>query len=281
MSPTPLSDCAKYVREHDNDRFLSVLFAPADYREDLFALYAFNLELSKIRETVSEPLIGRMRLQFWRDAVPQMLEGKPPSHYVAETLAGAVKMHGLSASHLNDIIDMRETDLDDIPPKDLDAVVSYAEGTSSSLIKLAFGILGVTGEQSDACAKDAGVAIALIGLVRAIPYMSSTGRVTLPFNLCRAAGLDPEKPLQWPTNPDVSAITQPMLERAAHHLNAARADAVQLPRSAVPALLPMSLAGLYLRRLQSLGGDPALFAARTPGVSRHVTLLWRSMIGRP
>lgn len=281
MSPAPLSDCAKYVREHDNDRFLSVLFSPADYREDLFALYAFNLELSKIRETVSEPLIGRMRLQFWRDAVPQMMEGTPPSHYVAEVLAGAVKMHDLSASHLNEIIDTRETDLDDIPPKDLDAVVAYAEGTSSSLIKLAFGILGVTGEHADTCAKDAGIAIALIGLVRAIPYMSSTGRITLPFNLCRDAGLDPEKPLQWPTNPDVSAITLPMLKCAAHHLNAARANAGRLPRSAVPALLPMSLASLYLKRLQSLGGDPALFAARTPGVSRHVTMLWRSIIGRP
>ncbi len=281
MSPAPLSDCAKYVREHDNDRFLSVLFAPADYREDLFALYAFNLELSKIRETVSEPLIGRMRLQFWRDAVPQMVDGAPPSHYVAEALAGAVKMHGLSAAYLNEIIDTRETDLDDIPPKDLDAVIGYAEGTSSSLIKLAFGILGVDGPESEVCAKDAGIAIALIGLVRAIPYMSSTGRVTLPTNLCRDAGLDPETPLQWPTNPDVSLITQPMLARAAQHLDAARITSKALPRSAVPALLPLSLAALYLKRLQSLGGDPGLFAARTPGVSRHVTMFWRSLVGRP
>lgn len=281
MSPAPLSDCAKYVREHDNDRFLSVLFAPADYREDLFALYAFNLELSKIRETVSEPLIGRMRLQFWRDAVPQMLEGAPPSHYVAEALAGAVTMHGLSASYLNEIIDTRETDLDDIPPKDLDAVVRYAEGTSSSLIKLAFGILGTDGSESDACAKDAGIAIALIGLVRAIPYMSSTGRVTLPANLCRDAGLDPETPLQWPTNPDVSPITQPMLARAAHHLDAARISSKALSRKALPGLLPLSLAALYLKRLQSMDGDPALFAARTPGVSRHITMFWRSLVGRP
>lgn len=281
MSPAPLSDCAKYVREHDNDRFLSVLFAPADYREDLFALYAFNLEISKIRETVSESLIGRMRLQFWRDAVPQMVDGAPPSHYVAETLAGAIKLHSLSASHLNEIIDTRETDLDDIPPKDLEAVVRYAEGTSSSLIKLALGVLGMNGADADACAKDAGIAIALIGLVRAIPYMSSTGRVTLPADLCRDAGLDPEMPLQWPMNPDVSSITLPMLDRAAQHLIAARATAKALPRKAVPALLPLSLAALYLKRLKSFGGDPALFAARTPGVSRHVTMLWRSAIGRP
>lgn len=281
MSPAPLSDCAKYVREHDNDRFLSVLFAPADYREDLFALYAFNLELSKIRETVSEPLIGRMRLQFWRDAVPQMIAGTPPSHNVAEALAGAVQMHDLPPDYLNQIIDTRETDLDDIPPKDLDAVINYAEGTSSSLIKLAFGVLGVKTEQADICARHAGIAVALVGLVRAIPYMASTGRVTLPTDLCRMSNLDPEKPQQWPTNPDVSSITQPMLKAAAQHLKIAREDAGALPRSAMSALLPMSLAGLYLKRLQSLRGDPALFAERSPGMSRHITMLWRSMVGRP
>ncbi len=100
MPPAPLSECAEFVREYDNDRFLSALFAPADYREDLFALYAFNLELSKIRETVSEPLIGRMRLQFWRDTIPQLSGDKPPSHYLAEALASAVKLHELPAAPL-------------------------------------------------------------------------------------------------------------------------------------------------------------------------------------
>ncbi len=281
MPPAPLSECAEFVREYDNDRFLSVLFAPADYREDLFALYAFNLELSKIRETVSEPLIGRMRLQFWRDSIPQLSGDTPPSHYVAEAMSSAVKLHDLPAAPLNQIIDTRETDLDDVPPKNLDAIVDYAEGTSASLINLACGILGVSGPDADTCARDAGISVSLIGLVRAIPYMASTGRVTLPTDLCHQAGLDPEKPLQWPTNPDVSAITMPMLARASKHLLSARGSAGRLPRLAVPALLPMSLAGLYLKRLMAVGGDPARLAERTPGMSRHVTLLWRSMLGRP
>lgn len=278
MSSNELSDCAEYVREYDNDRFLSALFSPADKRDDLFALYAFNLELSKIRETVSEPLIGRMRLQFWRDAVPLMEAGNPPSHYVAEALSKAVTRHRLSTSDLNAIIDARETDLDDVPPKDLEAVVEYAVGTTSSLVKLAFGILGIQGEGVEASANDAGIAISLIGLVRAIPYMASTGRVTLPADLCYRASLDPEKPLQWKTNPDVSPITLPMLERAEGHLHAVRGRT--LPRKATPALLPLSLSALYLKRLQAVNGDPALFAARQPGVSRHLTLLLRAMLGR-
>lgn len=281
MASEDLTDCAEYVREFDNDRFLSVLFAPADRRDDLFALYAFNLELSKIRETVSEPLIGRMRLQFWRDAVPLMIDGKPPQHYIAAGLSSAIHRHQLSASDLNTIIDAREMDLDDLPPKNLAAMINYAEGTSSSLIRLAMAVSGVSGKDAMQCASDAGIAIALTGLVRAIPYMASTGRVTLPADLCQTAGLDPEKPMQWPSNPDVSPITMPMLDEAERRLLDARRSARSLPRSSTSALLPMSLAALYLRGLRTVGGDPAKFAARPHGMSRHLTLLWRSALGRP
>lgn len=281
MTSEGLTDCAAYVREFDNDRFLSALFAPADRREHILALYAFNLELSKIRETVSEPLIGRMRLQFWRDAIPKIVEGMPPQHNIAEPLSMAVRKYNLSATDLNAIIDARETDLDDLPPKNMEAMVNYADGTSSSLIRLVMGITETSGSDAMQCAKDAGIAIALTGLVRAIPYMASTGRVTLPADLCHNAGLDPEKPLQWPTNPDVSKITIPMLDHAERHLIEARRQARKLPRTAKPTLLPMSLAALYLGRLRSVGGDPTRFAARPPGVSRHLTLLWRSVIGRP
>ena len=61
----------------DNDRFLTALFAAAAEREALFALYAFNIEIAKTRETVSEPLIGQMRLQWWRDAIDEIFGDGP------------------------------------------------------------------------------------------------------------------------------------------------------------------------------------------------------------
>ena len=55
--------CAQLVREADKDRFLASLFAPADRRGDLFALYAFNIEIGRVRALAREPLPGEMRLQ--------------------------------------------------------------------------------------------------------------------------------------------------------------------------------------------------------------------------
>ena len=67
--PETLSYCAQEVRRHDRARYLSSLFAPDERREDLFALYAFNLEVAKTAEVVSEPMLGQIRLQWWREAI--------------------------------------------------------------------------------------------------------------------------------------------------------------------------------------------------------------------
>ena len=71
QNPTPmpvLSTLGEVVREHDRDRFRTVLFAPADRRDALFALYAFNFEVARIPETVSQPMLGQIRLKWWMDA---------------------------------------------------------------------------------------------------------------------------------------------------------------------------------------------------------------------
>ena len=74
MSSTRLSYCADQVRRQDRERYLTALFAPAGRREDLFALYAFNLEVAKTAEVVSEAMVGRIRLQWWREAIEEIEE---------------------------------------------------------------------------------------------------------------------------------------------------------------------------------------------------------------
>src|SRR5476649_2521907 len=95
-----LSYCAEQVRRYDHDRFLTALFAPADRRDDLLALYAFNLEIAKIRETVTEPMLGRIRLQWWREAIEGFAAGTVRKHAVAEPLAEAVRRRDLPAATL-------------------------------------------------------------------------------------------------------------------------------------------------------------------------------------
>src|SRR6201984_811294 len=64
-----LSPVAALVRRHDHDRYQTVLFAPAARREALFALYAFNYEIARVRESVTQPMLGQIRLQWWRENI--------------------------------------------------------------------------------------------------------------------------------------------------------------------------------------------------------------------
>ncbi len=54
------SHCRDIVRAHDRDRYLATLFAPADKRDALFALYAFNHEITRVRDAVREPRRARV-----------------------------------------------------------------------------------------------------------------------------------------------------------------------------------------------------------------------------
>lgn len=56
---TDFDHAADVARQYDRDRYLSALLAPADHRPGLMALYAFNAEIARTRELVSEPLPGK------------------------------------------------------------------------------------------------------------------------------------------------------------------------------------------------------------------------------
>ncbi len=185
-----LSYCAEQVRRFDNDRFICSLYAPPDEREALAAVYAFNLEVARIREIAREPLLGHMRLQWWRDAVDRIYSGQPPGHQVAAALAGAVDRFGLGRGYFDRILDARALDLDDAGPPTLDALIEYADNTSATLAELSLEILGETGDAPRRAARDVGIAWALTGILRAVPFHAQARRVYLPSELNRQAGLD-------------------------------------------------------------------------------------------
>jgi len=70
MPKTPTDPLLADLRKRDPERFVTLMFAPEQRRAGLGVLYAFNLELGRIRErTLHEPMAGHIRLQWWRDAI--------------------------------------------------------------------------------------------------------------------------------------------------------------------------------------------------------------------
>lgn len=276
MSPTYCSD---QVRLYDRDRYLTALFAPDSRRDALFALYAFNLEISRIRETISERLIGEMRLQWWHDALDAIYSGaRQHAHPVAEALAAAIMRHKLDRALFERLIDMRARDLDDEPPADLPALIGYARDTSAALTQLALGILEISDSGASAAADEVGIAYALAGLLRAIPFHASQKRLYLPRTLCGAARLDMGKLFELKPDPALPVVVQSIAAEARIHLARARSHAV--PREALAALLPAVVADAALQRLERAGFNPFAPRVARGGGTLPLALAWRARRGR-
>jgi phytoene synthase len=264
-----LSYCADQVRRYDPDRFLTALYAPADRRDALMTLYAFNLEIAKVRETVSEPMLGEIRLQWWREAIEEAYgDGPVRRHAVVEPLAATIRLRGIARTHFERIIDARAFDLDDDPPETVAALCVYAENTSSALLHAALDILGAA-ENPDAvkAARHLGVAWAIVGLIRAMPHHLRQRRLYLPRDIEIEAGVDRRSMLELQNSPALEAAIAILADIAHAELAAARAVRDTVPRTAIPALLPAVLADGHLKRLERARYnvfDPRL--AQRPGL---------------
>ena len=272
--------CAAQVRQHDHDRYLTALFAPGAARRHLIALCAFNLEVAKIPEVVSEPMLGQIRLQWWRESIEGIYAGHPRRHEVVTPLAQAVGDCGLTRAHFDRLIDAREADLSSEPPGSLGELEAYAEATSSTLVWLALEILGVTDRPAQEAGRHLGVAWALTGLLRALPFHAQARRCYLPRDLCQRAGLGLETLFRLESTPALAAVVQEVSALANENLRELRARAPGLPAAARPALLSSSLAARYLVLLERTGHDPFDVRFQALQGGKAWRLLWAWVTGR-
>ncbi len=256
--------CAAELRRHDRDRYVAALFAPDPERRALIALYGFNLEIAKIRESVSEPMLGEIRLQWWRDALDGIRAGAPRQHEVVLALADATIRHDLSYDRLGRMIDARGFDLEDRQPADLAALIAYAGDSSGELVCLALEALGVRDPPAMAVGHALGVAWALVGLLRAVPFHAAQRRCFLPASVTDAAGLRLGELYEGKPGAELGVAVAKIARAAEDALSRAEASLASVPRAGRPALLPRHLARMDLRRLARAGHDPFALKPTSP-----------------
>ena len=261
------------VRRVDLDRYLSSLFAPAAPRRELNVLYAFNHEVAKTAETVSQPIAGQIRLQWWRDRIAELYRGVAVEHPVVEALSGIITARNLPRDLFDELIDAREHDLEEAPFATIDEFEAYADATSGHVMRLAARILGAA-DTFDVRARDLGIAYAITGLCRAVPYHATHRRLMLPVDRLVASGVSIEDVFAGRGGERLQPLLQDMAQRARDHLAAARGC---VPRSVLPALLPAAVVPLYLRALTRPGFD-VLRDSSEVGVHRRQLAMLGAMI---
>jgi phytoene synthase len=246
----------RIARKGDPDRALAVLFAPRAVRDDLFALYALNVELARIAEQVSEPELGAIRLQWWRETIARAREGETSGHPVADAFGAALARRGLSRERVEALIDARSFDVATKIMPDMPSLEAYLRDTAGALFALSAECLGANGEAVEQAAAEAGLAYGLTGLMRALPVHAASGRVYLPADLLARHGVAPEAILAGKSSEGLRAVLAELRQKAREALGEARRHVAQLDPQSRKAFLPLRLVEPYLAALEKTSRDP-------------------------
>ncbi len=262
-----LSYCGEMVRKHDPDRFLLSLYEPPAVREALFAIYAFNNEIAKTREVVTETQLGLIRLQWWRDALAGYYErGAVLKHQVLEPLCAVIKQYGLPREDFDSLMYAREFDLEDRLPSSLDGMVKYAIYTNAPLLRLA---LKVSGMGADAADIDTAAAVyGLTGLLRAVPVHLRQGRCYLPEDKLHKQEITVYDLYDGSAVGKLHPVVLAVLDEAARQAKKLPPTAPKFLRRAV------KLACLYQAQMRKSGGNVFAQALAAPPFMREIRLLF-------
>ena len=267
--------CEALVRAADKDRFLATLFAPAQRRAALYALYAFNIEIARVRELVREPLAGEIRLQWWTDALAGAGAGEVAANPVAAAVLSTIKQYRLPLELLDHMIEARRFDLYDEPMQRLEDLEDYGRKTSSGLIALAAHALSDVPESHiEPIALAAGVGQAITGLLLAFPRHAARGQLYLPGEVLDRNGVQQADIAAGRATPQLRLAFGELRVRARQRLAQAAALVAQVPPAILPALLPAAVADAVLDRMESNSFDP--FRPIEIPQWRRQWLLWRA-----
>jgi phytoene synthase len=259
------------ARAGEPDRYLAALLAPPAARDGLLALAAFSAELGRIGHLVTrEPMMGEIRLQWWRDALASPEPATRTGNPIADALREAAMRHALPAPLLLGMIDAHASDLQAEPFATEAVLDRYLADNEAAQFNLAARIAGGSaGADLDAASAAAGRVYGLVHLLLGLPQALSQGRLPLPRARLERVGLD-----DIPGEPDpvkVTALMTSLSGEVRANLGAARQHVAKLPRPARVAFLPLALVEPYLRALERPARNPLRDLAEIAPLQR----VWR------
>jgi 15-cis-phytoene synthase len=270
--------CAELVRNQDFARYASTLFVPAAQRRALLAMYAFNVEISCVREHVTQPLPGEMRLQWWTDMLAGVAHGGVEGNPVAAELLLAVRNWRLPVEPLSRLIDEHQFDLYNDPMPTMAALEGYINDTSSALFSLGARITGWQSDEIEHLARHAGLAQGMAQVLSTLPLDASRRQLFLPLQLLESNGIGIEEAFAGKQTPKLRSALNQLAAEGQAHLKTALALLESVPPPVRSVFLPLALVSRDLQRMSRADTDP--FVPEVTSRLRTLWTLWRASRSR-
>lgn len=270
--------CTELVRAHDFARYATTLFAPVARRRALLALYAFNVEILRVREQVSQPLPGEIRMQWWTDMLAGAGHGGVEGNPVAAELLWAIRNHRLPVERLSRLIEEHQFDLYNDPMPTMAALDGYLGDTSSALFSLGADIAGQQSPEIEHLARHAGLAQGIAQVIAALPLDASRRQLFVPLQLLEQHGSGMEEVFAGRQTPTLRAALDQLIGEARAHLKTALALLENASPDVRPVFLQLSLVARDLERMARADTDP--FVPHLTSRLRTLWTLWRASRSR-
>jgi phytoene synthase len=270
--------CADLVRSHDFSRYASTLFVPAEQRRALLAIYAFNVEISRVRELVSQPLPGEIRLQWWTDMLAGEGHGGVEGNPVAAELNLAIRNCRLPVELLSRLVDEHQFDLYNDPMPTMAALEGYVQDTTSALFSLGARVAGWQSPDIEHLARHAGLAQGIAQVISALPLDASRRQLFVPQQLLESHGSGMEEVFAGRETPKLRAALRQLIGEARGHLDSAYRLLPSVPPQVRPVFLPLAGVARDLERMSR--ADTDLFSPHVTSRLRTLWTLWRASRSR-
>ena len=278
ISPTDFDALRLSARNGEPDRYLAALLAAEPQRTALLAIAAFSAELRRIPAQVTDPTIGEIRLQWWRDAIDNFAPEQRTGNPVADALAEAVRAFNLPTALLTAMTEARAFDLYDDPMPDDAACDGYLSKTEGVPFELAFRVISARAPDANeiAALTAAGRAYGLTRLTGDLPHWLARGRCPLPSTTMTAAGATLELLRTGEKSQSASVLIQHLARDATATYVAAKVQLLPWSRRDRVAVLPLALVPAYLKQSLARGRHPL----REPVELAPLTRVWRIAAGQ-
>lgn len=266
--------CAHLVRTHDFPRYASTLPLPSVHRRPMLAVYAFNVEISRVRDQVTQPLPGQVRLQWWTDLLAGQDHAGIDGNPVASELLWAIRTWRLPVDRLAQLIIEHEFDLYNDPMPSLSALEGYANDTASTLFACCARILMRPSEPVDHVARHAGLAYGMIDVINKLPQDIARRQLFLPQQFLQQHGSSIDEVFAGKQTPQARAAVDRLVGEGERQLKTALSLLADLPQQVRPAFLPLALVRRDIKRMERRDNDP--FVPRRMPRFRMLWALWRA-----
>ena len=270
--------CQQKAAASGSSFYYSFLFLPKAKREAITALYAFCREVDDVADECTDINIARTKLAWWRNEIRQLYAGNP-QHPVTQALLPAIQTYKMDEEHFLEIIDGMEMDLDQNRYTDFKQLQLYCYRVASVVGLLSVQIFGYNNRNTLKYAHDLGMAFQLTNIIRDIGEDARRGRIYIPQDEIKKAGLSETDILHGHLSLKMQALIDFQIERAERFYDKALTALPQEDqKSQRTGLIMAAIYRTLLREIKRGGSQQVLHARISLTPLRKLWLAWTTWL---